>query len=54
MRLAAHWDGYKWNAFISLDGDEQSEIIATYRAYNQMEAVIANELARKSRRTPRR
>ncbi|MCC7208330.1 MAG: hypothetical protein IT323_13565 [Anaerolineae bacterium] len=39
-RLAAHWAGYRrFKDFQALDGDEQSEIVATYRAWAQMRAV---------------
>lgn len=49
-RLAAHWDGYKWEEFEELDGEAQSMILATYRCAMQIDAVIAYIQWKKSRK----
>lgn len=46
---AAHWAGYRWEAFRVLDGDDQARIVAHYRARMQMDAVIAQDLERRRR-----
>lgn len=48
--MAAAWANYQWHEFQELDGDEQSGIIASYRASNQIEAVLAAEETRKANR----
>ncbi len=51
-RLAAHWAGYRrFRDFQALDGDEQSEIVATYRAWAQMRAVEEHDAVKKMERT---
>lgn len=49
-RLAAQWAGYKFGEFQALDGDEQSDIIATYRANFQASAVVSYEQAQEMKR----
>jgi hypothetical protein len=49
QRLAAQWAGYQWREFKALDGDEQAATIATYRANFQIEAVLSEDSARKSK-----
>lgn len=46
---AAHWDGYTKEAFEDLNGERQSLIVAHYRTHMQIEAVLAQEQARKAR-----
>lgn len=50
-RLAAHWAGFRrFRQFEALSAEEQSEIVATYRAAVQMQAVVENETARQMKR----
>lgn len=50
MRLASQWAGYKyWDEFVNLDGDIQSDIVATYRANNQIQGLLAYEMKKRSR-----
>lgn len=43
-RLAAHWAGYRRFAdFAALPGEEQSEVVAVYRAESRMRAVAEHE-----------
>jgi hypothetical protein len=50
MRLAAQWAGYRyWDEFINLDGDVQSDVVATYRSYNQIQGLLAYEAQKKMR-----
>jgi hypothetical protein len=42
-RLAARWAGYKMEEFQALDGADQSDVVAAYRAQNQIDAVLAWE-----------
>lgn len=50
-RLAARWAGFRrFRQFEALSADEQSEIVATYRAATQMQAVVEHETARKVER----
>ena len=48
--LAAHWGNYTWTDFRDLDGEDQSLIVAAYRVYNQIEAVMAWYGRKKTRR----
>lgn len=54
MRLAAQWAGYKWQEFSDLDGDEQSEIVATYQARNQIDGIVINENNKRMRSSRRK
>lgn len=45
---AAHWWGYKWEEFVELDGEEQSFLVAVYRAHHQLQAVIQKDLMKKA------
>lgn len=47
---AAHWDRYKWEEFKALDGEQQSGVVAHYRAHHHLEAVIAHEQQKQARR----
>lgn len=47
--MAAVWGNYRWTDFTELDGELQSQIVAAYRAQNQIEAVMAKEQTRKAR-----
>lgn len=49
-REAARWAHYTWEQFAALDGEEQSAVVAHYRGHHQLEAVVAHEQARESRR----
>lgn len=40
-RLAAQWANYTWEQFEALEGDQQAGVVASYRAFNQIEAVLA-------------
>lgn len=54
-RLAAQWANYTWEGFEALDGEHQSAVVATYRAYHQIEAVlnkITDEKIKASQRGP--
>ena len=44
MREAARFLHYRWQEFLELDGEEQSEIVAHYRAHGQIEGVMAKEM----------
>ena len=48
--LAAHWGMLSEKQFFELPGEEQSYIVAGYRCYNQMEAVLANEQRKDTQR----
>ena len=48
-RLAAVWAHYPWDRFKKLDGDEQAGVIASYRANNYIEGVLAHRTATKNR-----
>lgn len=48
-RLAAQWGHYQIHKFLEMDGDIQADIIATYRAANQIEGVLAFEQAKKNK-----
>lgn len=49
--LAAVWGGYRFFPdFVNLDGWKQSVIVAAYRVYNQIEAVVAEDTAKKQKR----
>ncbi len=39
MMETAHWRGYEWDYFCSLDTDEQARIMAHYRTHHQIAAV---------------
>jgi hypothetical protein len=45
-REAAHWAGYRWEVFRTLDGDDQAAIVAHHMAHLQLEAVIAQDIRR--------
>lgn len=47
--LAAQWWGCRPNEFFELEGEVQSEMVATYRVHEQMRAVLASEQAREAR-----
>lgn len=49
-RLAARWAGYTFEQFTELEGDEQSMIVASYRANNQIEAVLSAEQVKEMKR----
>lgn len=50
-RLAAQWAGYRWyGEFDRLSADEQSDVIATYRAHHQIAAVLDYEQAKEMKR----
>jgi hypothetical protein len=49
-RFAAQWAGYTWEAFVELDGDQQSEVVATYQARNHIDAIVAYENYKRSKR----
>ena len=51
---AAAWSNYKWDEFLELEGEMQSQIIAAYEAHNQIEAVVAQEQARQAAAKARR
>lgn len=53
-RLAARWAHYRYEEFVALEGEAQSEIVAAYRIAMQMEAVLAQEQAREMRQAQRR
>lgn len=48
---AAHWAGGGqvdyWRRFCALGGEEQSRIVAHYRAHHRLEGVIAQDLKRR-------
>jgi hypothetical protein len=48
MREAARFLGYQWKEFLALDGEEQSEIVAHYRAHGQIEGTLAKEAMSKN------
>jgi hypothetical protein len=48
-RFAAQWAHYQWEDFIDLDGEDQSAIVASYRAYNQIEGVLATKANEKAK-----
>jgi hypothetical protein len=50
MRLAAQWANYTWEQFALLDGDRQSEAVATFQARNQIDAIMAYENYKRSKR----
>lgn len=56
-REAAHWAGggsvFYWEDFCSLDGDEQSAIVAHFQTSRQIEAVLAKDMDRKRRTAAR-
>jgi hypothetical protein len=52
-RMAAHWDGYRWEEFAQLSGDEQSAIVALYRTHLRSEAVLAKDMEARRRRAER-
>jgi hypothetical protein len=52
-REAARFALLRWSEFAALDGDEQSEIVAHYRVYHQMEAVIQKVEADKLKNRPK-
>lgn len=39
--FAARWAGYKLEEFRALEGQDQSELLAAFRASNQIEGVVA-------------
>lgn len=49
-RMAAQWAHYKWREYKDLDGDEQADIIAAYRASNQIEGVLAEKAGQKAKK----
>jgi hypothetical protein len=51
--MAAHWDGYRWEEFAQLSGDEQSAIVALYRTHLRSEAVLAKDMEARRRRAER-
>jgi hypothetical protein len=53
-RMAAHWDGYHWEDFERLSGDEQSAIVALYRTHLRTEAVLAKDMEQRQRRAQQR
>jgi elongation factor P hydroxylase len=54
-RLAAQWAGYRWyGEFDRLDADQQSDVIATYRAFHQISAVLDYDHEREMKRKQRR
>jgi len=42
--LAAKWANYTWEEFEALEGERQSMVVATYRASNQIEAVLDKDM----------
>lgn len=48
--FVAHWANYRWRDFQKLDGDFQAELVAAFRAHNQIEAVMAHEQNKKMKR----
>lgn len=53
-REAARFALVTWDQFETLDGEEQSAIVAHYRGHHQLEAVISQEQAREMKRRSRR
>jgi elongation factor P hydroxylase len=54
-RLAAQWAGYRWyGEFDRLDADQQSDVIATHRAFHQISAVLDYDHEREMKRKQRR
>jgi elongation factor P hydroxylase len=50
-RLAAQWAGYRfYGEFDQLDGEQQSDIVAAYRAFHQISAVLDYEAEREMKR----
>jgi len=47
--FAARWGGYKWKDFLKLSGDDMSVIVAAYQAERQIESVLAEDQAKKSK-----
>ena len=52
--LAGVWANYKPDEFLELEGELQSLIVAAYETNNQIEAVLADDHARKMKREARR
>jgi hypothetical protein len=52
-RMAAHWDGRRWEDFERLTGDEQSAIVALYRTHLRTEAVLAKDMELRRQRAAR-
>jgi hypothetical protein len=46
-RLAAEESHLTWREFLDLEGEAQSEIVATYRVKHRIEAVLAYEAEHK-------
>jgi hypothetical protein len=53
-RLAAQWGNYTFEQFCNLEGDEQSDVVATYRTHLQIESVVAYEQSRQSNKKGRK
>lgn len=48
-REAAHWSGESWQRFRLRDGEEQSATVAHYRVHHYLEAVLAEDAARRAK-----
>jgi len=48
-REAARWAHYTWEQFCARDGEDQSATVAQYRVSQYMEAVLAEDAARRAR-----
>jgi hypothetical protein len=52
--IAAAWANYTPDEFFELDGEMQSSIVAAYETHSQIEAVLADDHARKMKAKTRR
>lgn len=49
-RLVARWNGMTFDQFLDLEGEEQSRLVAAYETSMQIDAVVAAENERQTRR----